>query len=175
MVSLRDKALIFATEKHFGQTRRFTKEPYINHPKRVAEIVEQYTDDENLIVAAILHDALEDTPTTFDELAREFNLTIADLVWELTNDEGRIDELGKALYLLEKMIDMTDDALLIKLADRLDNTSGFELGLDKMKVFINNYRNETYFILDNLTDSGRSLTDAHRKLIARIYQNCGKV
>jgi (p)ppGpp synthase/HD superfamily hydrolase len=83
------KALVFATEKHSGQKRR-SGEQYIEHPKRVAQLV---GDNENMICIALLHDTLEDTNTTYEELVLESSLmigeVIADGVKALTNDKTK--------------------------------------------------------------------------------------
>ena len=73
------KAHDFAVKKH-GKTLDDSGLPYINHPITVASLIRMVSNDENLISAAYLHDTIEDTETTYDELVREFNQDIADLV-----------------------------------------------------------------------------------------------
>lgn len=121
-----DRALVFASGKHQGQVRKSTGVPYIEHPIRVSQIVEQYkvsTHIEELRVAALLHDTLEDTHTTAEEIARYFGGMVASLVVELTSDADRIASMGKLAYLKKKLQGMSSYALVVKLADRLDNIS----------------------------------------------------
>ena len=74
------KAIEFSTKAHSGQCRKGTKIPYITHPLNVAKTLIQLECSEPVIVAGILHDTLEDTRVTFDELLEIFGKEIADLV-----------------------------------------------------------------------------------------------
>ena len=160
------EAIRFAKQNHFGVSRQFDGKPYITHPVKVANIVKEYSQDPEMIAAAYLHDVLEDTPVTYKQLKEKFGKRVADLVQNLTSDEQEIKRLGKTEYLKQKMMAMPLDALLIKLADRLHNTSDFELASVR---FINNYREQTAFILGTLM--GREdLTHSHRDLIRRIHE-----
>ena len=116
-----EKALLFATEKHKLQKRKFNGEPYVNHCIRVSNLVKAYSNNNILIISALLHDTIEDTDTTYDELQNEFGKQVADIVLSLTNDENELATLGKTEYLAQKINKLTCDELLIKLADRLDN------------------------------------------------------
>ena len=78
------------------------------------------TTDENIICAELLHDTIEDTDTTYEELVEEFNKTVADLVMEVTH-EGSKDDFG---YYFPRL--KSKDAILIKFADRLSNLSRME-------------------------------------------------
>eukprot|EP00761_Pharyngomonas_kirbyi_P014767 gb/GECH01014797.1/.p1 GENE.gb/GECH01014797.1/~~gb/GECH01014797.1/.p1 ORF type:complete len:123 (+),score=33.17 gb/GECH01014797.1/:1-369(+) len=91
------KAISFATEKHQGQLRKDGQD-YIQHPLRVMKKVQKHTNDENMITAAVLHDTIEDTNTTYEEIKNEFNDTVAYLVESLTNDKEEILSLGDLLY-----------------------------------------------------------------------------
>lgn len=115
----------FATEKHEGQKRKFSGKDYIVHPLSVANLVSRYTNNGEVIEAAILHDTIEDTDTTYQEIQTTFNTRVANLVQELSNDPDQIKSLGKTVYMRKKMGTLTPEALLIKLADRLDNVSDF--------------------------------------------------
>lgn len=153
--------------KHGSQIRKFTGEPYYTHSIKVAEIVKEYTNDENLISTSLLHDTVEDTDATIEEIENLFNMKIALLVAELTSSNFTIKEMGKAKYLINKMNNMSDEALLIKLADRLDNVSGLHLAPEK---FIERYKRETIEILDGLN---RDLNDNHKDLIKKIRSKLG--
>lgn len=77
-----------ATRLHADQFRRDGVTPYIEHPAKVAEIVEKLGGDEDEIVVAWLHDTLEDTDATFEDLSVDFGKTVADAVLALTHLEG---------------------------------------------------------------------------------------
>lgn len=161
------KARIFAKSMHQGQYRKFDKKPYFVHPARVAKIVRKVTNDPELIAAAYLHDTLEDTVATRKILIKKFGVRIANLVEELTSNPDNMAKFeSKAAYLVDKMLKMSNDALLIKLADRLDNTSDFETASSE---FIAKYRAETNYILSHLVKR-KNLSPKHLQLIDRIYR-----
>ena len=85
------KALSFAARKHRKQVRKGAEPiPYINHPIAVADLIVRTGSvrDGETIAAALLHDTVEDTKTTFEELEAEFGLAIAKLVAEVTDDKS---------------------------------------------------------------------------------------
>ncbi len=122
------KAYLFAKEKHKGQ-KRDGGEPYIIHPIRVARIVFENKRSSNislLLCAALLHDTLEDTYTSYKELEETFGEVVASQVMELSTASCACRIEGKDHYLCHKMEHMTSYALCIKLADRLDNISDLD-------------------------------------------------
>jgi (p)ppGpp synthase/HD superfamily hydrolase len=145
----------FAKQAHKGQVRRFVGLPYFDaHVKKVNEIVKRYTTDEDLLCAAILHDVPEDCYDDYEvglaEIENLFGSRVSKLVSELTSLKDEIDEVyegDKAAYLTDKMIHMTDDALIIKLADRLQNISDAFTASER---FRNKYFEETSKIVDVL-------------------------
>lgn len=94
------RAANFAASRHAGQSRKGDEaHPYINHPLAVAEVlcvVGRITDPE-LLAAALLHDTVEDTDATFEELEREFGTRVKNLVAELTDDKSLPKEERKRL------------------------------------------------------------------------------
>ena len=120
------KALGFAKAKHSGQVRKVSGSEYYLHPVAVSYIVACYKRSKHLdelLAASLLHDTLEDTDTTFVELATEFTPLVASLVLELSNDVERIKEVGKLEYQKKKFVGISNYGLIIKLADRLHNVS----------------------------------------------------
>jgi (p)ppGpp synthase/HD superfamily hydrolase len=156
------RAFDLAQEKHFYQYRKFSNEPYFTHPSRVADIVARFTKDKDVIAAAYLHDTLEDTKTSYEELDAIFGKKITSLVQELTSVKKDLVKIGKPQYLLNKMQKMSSDALLIKSADRLDNVSDFRKASEK---FRKKYIEETYYIIKNLK---RSLSSSQKQIFSEI-------
>jgi guanosine-3',5'-bis(diphosphate) 3'-pyrophosphohydrolase len=120
-----ERAYKFAYAAHDGVTRA-SGEPYITHPVAVAEILADMKLDYEAIAAALLHDVLEDTDTTHQELAKAFNPSVAELVEGVTkldkfNFENR--EEAQAENIRKMLIAMSKDfrVMLIKLADRVHN------------------------------------------------------
>lgn len=166
------KAWAFAKDAHKGQVRKFVNKPYFTaHVQKVNGIVKQYTNNEDLLCAALLHDVIEDC---FDDkdlgyqiISNEFGTTIADIVLELTSSEDEIQNdynSDKAEYLVDKLLNMTDDALIVKLADRLQNISDAFTASER---FRNNYFHETNYIIDSL-ESERNLNKIQSALIDQI-------
>ena len=171
-----NKALEFAREKHKGQIRKNnTPVEYITHPINVANLVKKYANNavniDDLVSSAYLHDTLEDTNTTYEELICNFGNIISNLVKELTNNDVLKKEMGKTKYLSMKMANMSEDALIIKLCDRLDNVSSL---YDTNKAFIDKYLRETISILNYIINS-RNLNTIHLNIISDINKEVNNV
>ncbi len=123
------------------------------------------------IKAALLHDTIEDTDTTEEDLKKMFGGLVASLVIELTSDKEKAKEVGKGEYLSGKMINMTGWALTIKLADRLDNVSDLESAKPK---FVERYKKETAFILDKLEHS-RKLSFTQKRIAREIRKKLKEI
>jgi len=124
-------AFVFADKAHAGQKRK-SGEPYIIHPLAVAQIVaEELKLDSESIEAALLHDVIEDTPATHEDVAKLFSPTIADLVEGVskltriqyaTKEDEQMENLRKMLIAMSKDIRV----ILIKISDRLHNMRTME-------------------------------------------------
>ncbi|WP_457678087.1 RelA/SpoT family protein [Thermovibrio sp.] len=120
-----EKAYRFAKEKHEGQFRK-SGEPYFSHPAEVAYILAQLKMDVPTIVAGLLHDTVEDTDTTIEEIEREFGREVAFIVKGVTKLEGysfQSKEEKEAESFRNLLISLAEDirVLIVKLADRLHN------------------------------------------------------
>lgn len=87
MTELIAEAREYATQAHvqINHLRKYTKQPYQTHLKRVAQMVQEVCDCEHVIAAAWLHDCVEDTPATFDDIETKFGYQIRQYVYELTD------------------------------------------------------------------------------------------
>ncbi len=116
-------AASFAAEKHKDQKRKGSNgEPYINHPIEVANLLTNVgaIDDPEMIVAALLHDTVEDTDATFDEIESKFGPVVAGYVRELTDDKSLPKAERKRLQ-IEHAPHLSQGAKPIKLADKISN------------------------------------------------------
>jgi guanosine-3',5'-bis(diphosphate) 3'-pyrophosphohydrolase len=171
------KAKKFAKEKHKGQRRKFSKEPYFNHVKRVARNIKKYKKShksDELVATAFLHDTLENTNTSYKELEKNFGKLIASLVKELSNEDEKINKFGKKEYLAKKMSNSEKTsswALCIKLSDRIDNISDLNKSNSK---FREKYVDETEYIIKTLEEK-RKLTNTQKNLIQDIKKILKKV
>ena len=170
----REKALAYARKAHDSQTRS-DGSPYIAHPERVAQSIERFKKSKNLdalIQAAYLHDTIEDTDTTYEDLEKMFGGLVASLVQELTSDKDKVKAMGKTEYLQQKMAGMTSYALVIKLADRLDNVQ--DIATAKSPSWRRKYKIETERIL-SFIERHRVLTGTHQTIIGLIREKLAEV
>jgi guanosine-3',5'-bis(diphosphate) 3'-pyrophosphohydrolase len=117
------KALAFAAHKHRDQRRKDAEaSPYINHPIALADVLvnEGAVTDEEVLCAALLHDTVEDTDTTHEELAEAFGPRIARIVAEVTDDKNLPKAERKRLQ-VEHAATISREAKLVKLADKICN------------------------------------------------------
>ena len=117
------KALAFAAHKHRDQRRKDAEaSPYINHPIALADVLvnEGGVSDVEVICAALLHDTVEDTATTHEELTNAFGSRIARIVAEVTDDKSLAKEERKRLQ-IEHAPALSHEAKLVKLADKICN------------------------------------------------------
>ncbi len=123
-------AFEYAREHHGSQLRR-DGTPYITHPLNVAQIIAEMRLDSESIIASLLHDCIEDTDSTYDDIAKKFGVTVADIVDGVTKltrvhyttmEEEQMENLRKMLFAMSKDIRV----ILIKIADRLHNMRTME-------------------------------------------------
>ncbi|MBR2213723.1 MAG: bifunctional (p)ppGpp synthetase/guanosine-3',5'-bis(diphosphate) 3'-pyrophosphohydrolase [Eubacterium sp.] len=122
-----DDAIEFATKKHTEQTRKRENTPYILHPLEAAAVAAELTKDEDILIAAVLHDTVEDTDTSIDEVREKFGNRVAELVDSET--ENKREDLPpeetweiRKKESLEHLKNSTDPAVkILWLADKVSN------------------------------------------------------
>jgi len=117
------KALAFAAHKHRDQRRKDAEaSPYINHPIALAEVLAGEGDvtDVQVLAAALLHDTIEDTATTAEELRAQFGGRITDMVVEVTDDQ-KLPKAERKRLQIERAAGLSRGAKLVKLADKICN------------------------------------------------------
>ena len=123
---LLDRAIIFAVKAHAGTERRGKGFPYIVHPMEAMEIVATMTPDQELLAAAALHDTVEDTDVTVEQLRAEFGSRIASLVAD-ESDEMPADIPESASWharkqaAIDRLARASRDAKMVALGDKLSN------------------------------------------------------
>jgi (p)ppGpp synthase/HD superfamily hydrolase len=117
-------AVEFAELAHRGQVRKYTGVPYITHPLEVAQIVSAVGADEDVVIAALLHDVVEDTPVTLNQIAKAFGPIVARLVHEVTDISRPHHGNRKARKALDRqhLSTASPNGMTIKLADLISNT-----------------------------------------------------
>lgn len=117
------EAASFAAKRHTGQKRKGSDgEPYINHPLEVANLLANVgnVSDFDILIAAVLHDTVEDTGVTKEELEARFGQKVADYVSEVTDDKSLPNDERKRLQ-IEHAPHLSHGAKQIKLADKISN------------------------------------------------------
>lgn len=117
------RALAFASRKHSQQRRKDADaSPYINHPIALVSIlaVEAGINDHDALCAALLHDTIEDTDTSVEELVEAFGGVVASLVQEVTDDK-RLPKAERKARQVEHAAHLSAKARLVKLADKIAN------------------------------------------------------
>jgi len=129
MRNLIHDAIIFATLKHAGQLRKGTGDPYITHPMEVMQILSENGCNENVIVAGILHDTLEDTKTTPAEILEHFGEDVLKIVSAESEDKSKTWKERKqtTINYLDKA---SVDEKRVCLADKLSNLRSMPVGND---------------------------------------------
>jgi (p)ppGpp synthase/HD superfamily hydrolase len=117
---LLNKAIIYAVEKHAGQLRKGTQIPYIVHPMEVLALLNEMRADMTVIIAGVLHDTVEDTSATIDDIIREFGEDVAELVGNHTEDKSKTWFHRKSQGLRE-LAEGSFDLKCLVLADKLSN------------------------------------------------------
>ena len=164
-----DQAIEFAEQMHKGQVRKGNQKPYVVHPKAVYQILKSFNvKDKVLLVAAWLHDTIEDTTATYNIIKRKFNKEVADLVKAVSSVKKDLQKVGKAEYLLNKMLSMKSHELTLKLADRLHNVTDISTMPNGQKVY-----EQTTYILQGIKE-GRTLSKIQKKIIKAIEKILNK-
>jgi len=176
------KAIKFAARAHRGQYRKGTKIPYIVHPLGVAKILIEYGCPEHAVIAGILHDTVEDTPVTLDEIKRTFGWDIADLV-EAASEPGKTDTWeNRKNHTIGMLKTLSGEAAILVLADKLDNIRAiredyerhgeslwrrFNRPRDQQKWY---YENLAGAFSDSLTDErSHNILDIFKTEVARVF------
>ena len=166
---LLDRAILFAVKAHSGTERRGKGFPYIVHPMEAMEIVATMTSDQELLAAAVLHDTVEDTSVTIEEIRQEFGERIAtvvenesDKIIENKSEEESWHERKRAA--IERLAKAPHDAKIVALGDKLSNMRAiwrdYKVKGDELwKIFHVTEKKEHEWHYRGLADSLRELQD----------------
>lgn len=171
MINLIEKAEKFAVELHTEQ-RKWSGEPYHNHLRRVVSLVSKFTDNEDLIAAAWLHDSHEDYPekVPIRLIGVEFNYVVQTLVWELTNQYtktecGNWNREKRKKEEFKRLSRCSWSARFIKLCDRYDNIVCYKNDVNWETPEHQYYIDETLWLLKELKGTHKCLEQEIKKVI----------
>lgn len=169
-------AALFATKAHarIGQVRKYTGDPYIVHPAAVAELVTSVDHTPEMVAAAWLHDTVEDTDVTINDIEMTFGPKIALLVSELTDVSVKADGNRAVRKLKDRMHTATvsPEAKTVKLADLIDNSKSiiqYDLG------FARTYIAEKSELLKVLKEGDSTLWARAKQIVEKYKLEIGNV
>ena len=171
-----DRARVYATEAHqrINHRRKYNNEPYHVHLSAVAKLVSSVTDDESMIAAAWLHDTVEDTQATLEDIEETFGMPVAELVEELTD----VSKPGDGNRVTRKRIDRlhlsqaSKRAKTVKLADLIDNCKDITRHDPR---FAQVYLEEMNELLDVLTNGDPQLFKRAERIHTKSKEMLGLV
>ena len=164
----------FATQRHRSQRRKGAdRRPYIEHPIDVATTLATIggVTDADVLMAALLHDTVEDTDTTFDELESHFGARVAALVAELTDDKSLPPARRKELQ-IEHAPHLSAEAKLLKLGDKICNVRDVtsnppvDWSLERRRWYFDWSRT----VIDGLRGTNAALEAHYDEVVARAYE-----
>jgi len=130
------QALEFAARAHHGHYRKGSKTPYILHPLAAAKILIDLGCEGDVVVAAILHDCIEDTPTTQEEITLHFGPKVAALVVAASEPDKSDTWENRKKHTIEGVDYLSRDAVLLVLADKLDNIRAIRQDLERRGEYV---------------------------------------
>lgn len=162
------KSIAFAHEAHIGHKRKYTGEPYTYHLASVASIVQEVSGTPEMIAAAWLHDTVEDTPITIEDIKMQFGIEIAELVSDLTDVSKPEDGDRKIRKTLDRLhlAKSSPMAKTIKLADLIDNAESI---VQHDPKFAKVYMHEKKLLLEVLREGDPKLHARASEIIRRYY------
>ena len=164
-------AISFAFIKYGKLKRKMKDIPYVIHPIRITTILHaagfNEFDHEDLMIAALCHDILEDTETQLKEIEDTFGKNVGEIVVELTKPEGTKGR--KKDEWLEKFVNSSKDAKIIKLADRIDNLMDMKGVWSEEKQL--SYASQANIILKSCGDANKQLANKLEDTINEIMDN----
>jgi (p)ppGpp synthase/HD superfamily hydrolase len=159
------RAAIFAKQAHRDQKRKYTLEPYWHHPQAVAALVAAEGFDDGAVVAAWLHDVIEDCGVTRETIRMIFGERVASMVWAVTDQSKPEDGTRAERKAIDRahIANASPEAKSIKLADLIDNTRSI---VKHDPAFAKVYLAEIRLLMPSLADGNRRLYN-----IARLQVN----
>lgn len=164
-----DTARQFATQAHAGQMRKYTGEPYINHPAAVVAILETVgIQDDATIAAAWLHDVVEDCGVSHAEIVELFGVGVGELVFALTDCDLTVgNRKARKAIDRDRLARADPRAQTIKLADLIDNTGSI---VERDEAFAVTYMREKAELLPRLTGGDSALWTRANALLVEYEQ-----
>ena len=181
-MELIDYAIYFATKAHNGQKRKTEKDvDMIFHPFTVGMILQRAGASTNCVIAGILHDVVEDTKYTIEDIKKEFGNDIANIVLEVTEDK-KLEWKERKTEAINKIRTASIEGKLVECADKINNletlySSYCEMGEDiwksfnKPKEYQKWYYTEMYKAVIQGTKEDNKLFGRYKKILNKIFND----
>lgn len=127
-----EKAIIFAAKAHLGQTRKLTNIPYITHPYAVGMLLQKAGCTESVIAAGILHDTIEDTSITYEELTENFGGTVANLILAVSEPDKSLSWQERKQHTINMLKEASLEEIQVITADKLHNLKSIRADINMM-------------------------------------------
>jgi (p)ppGpp synthase/HD superfamily hydrolase len=177
------EAIEFAVHAHRGHFRKGTGIPYIFHPLNTGMRLLEIGCSEAVVVAGILHDTLEDTPTTFEDIRTRFGDDVANLVSSVSEPDKSEAWENRKKHTLMSLETASEEVLLIALADKIDNIQSIRRALeregDEVWVRFNRPKESQAWYYHSLvvvfrrrltTESGTSLVEILKTNVTQVFR-----
>ncbi|NDD57770.1 MAG: bifunctional (p)ppGpp synthetase/guanosine-3',5'-bis(diphosphate) 3'-pyrophosphohydrolase [Chlamydiae bacterium] len=167
-------AACFAAECHQHQTRKNAKQtPYVSHPIAVAESVVSIGKvyDADVIIAALLHETIDDTHATFSEIRERFGTKVESIVREVTEDKSLSSIKRKKIQIIQAPT-RSEGASVVQMADQLFNLNNllYDAPTDWPRERIDQYFQWSQSVVDNLPEASKSLKDELHRVIKEYWK-----
>lgn len=129
-MSIIEKAIIFAAIAHKDQMRKSTDIPYITHPFAVGMLLQKANCSDMVIAAGLLHDTLEDTSTTYEELTEHFGVHIANLVWAVSEHDKSLPWHERKQHTINMLKEASLEEIQVITADKLHNSKSIRADIE---------------------------------------------
>lgn len=176
-----NKAIEFALNAHQGQVRKGTEIPYVTHPLALGIILAKVGCPDDVIVAGILHDVLEDTPVTLDDLKEAFGTTVANIVEGASEPDKSLPWEERKKHTLEFLGSASQEVRLVALADKLDNIEAMAADYERLGEALwdrfRRGRDDQKWYYEGLLQALRddSADEAYTRLHGRLVRTVAKV
>lgn len=178
------KAIELAAKAHSGQYRKGTKLPYLVHPLNVATILIDHQASDEIVIAGVLHDTVEDTDVTLEEIREQFGNKVANLVEGASEPDKSLSWEERKQHTIDYLKTAPADQLLVVLADKLDNVTAirrdFEKYGDSLWSRFKRPKKKQAWYYQSLVDvfnsevndhPGLTLLDLFREQVSKVFVN----
>lgn len=172
-------AIYYATKAHKGQKRKVEDVDMIFHPFTVGMILQRNNCDEDTVAAGILHDVVEDTPHTFDDIEKEFGKTVRDYVYDASEPDKSLEWIERKKHTIQQIKNAPLPSKLIVACDKISNLQDVLCNIEKYgedKIISRNYDQQKWYYTSvyesciNGVDETHPIFERYRKILEEVFK-----